>query len=757
MPQAYADANWPYDVGFSILADGSLDLDWSLEDEEGESFELHVAFKEYLNRSRQPVLQASRKFFHDFAYSAIDGLGTALDSAFLDFDHDDDDGPTFDEKHLNNIRKVKSDLVHKIRQTVQREFQVPASHHIIRNLIHDSGVHEVFTVYTPEKILALTNNETLLTARRRHYERCGYINGWKRLENFELIIAKHQIRQRGLKIRNNQELLSTLLDEVRKKTSADALASASIQVQDLPDQIEPEATDRGESSHTKTRKKRGKRPEPGRIWKHLTISRDETSASGFLHERIIILFLRANLFKSGPQAFRATDIGETEGPEISEREQQTEPYPIFPRTNAGAAQTSFHQSLSGHALFGMQSNNNSDLITQKQAMDINGNGNSVVEVDEDGSNSLVSTPESDSFRYRRLNHRLKSLELENQRLKNIPTTYENWKIIHFISPSFGQEPAAYFDRPVLAPGLKHDDFSLRAFLPITDVGSYVKQTGLDFVVSRFYSASSLQSEVRSAMAKKQPPPEPRPYREHIQLQSQQMVEALLEFLSLQPGFWDRFPGFDAGEPIDAPYILWYTYRSTDALQQLQPPQRDLMHMMTSWIEQNYAKNYDEAASYLEKGVVTLKTLPFLMCPGDVLIWKEKSKMKAAITSSLLKQMSTPILYWDSSQIMWSERNTRDGTKKGEFSTTWIAEAWNYEFIGDFYRKKVPIEIKFKASSLEQEVEISRLAVYPLRFADEKTKLQLETRGRTFWSCRVRNLVSYTGEEGIFAVCAKFSG
>lgn len=757
MPHKYDHTIFPHLLYLPINVDGSLEFDWKTSPER-QSFDLQSAFKQCLRESKIPVLEATHTFFYSFALRAIASLQNTLNWAFLNFDHDNDEGPTFDEKYLNTVRKIQSNLVSNIQQVFQHESQVPANHHILRNLLEESGVNSLLLSDTPEAILARANDERNLAERRRVYKYVGLTSDFKDLENFELLIAKYQIHQRGLKVGNNQELLSTLLDEIRQRTSSyNTQNFGDIQEQGPSGQIESETIDRTESSHVKSRKKRAKRTEPGRIWKHLTISRDETSASEFLHERIILLFLKRNLVKHAQIEARNNSIGRTEDSETSAREQQTHSDPICSRTDAGATQPLFHQTFSGPTSFGMQSRHWFDPIFQDQAMNATDNETLTAGIDEDRSNSVISTPESDGFRCRQLASRLKSLELENQRLKENGATYENWKIIHFITISPGQESSGYFDKPVLAPGLKHDDITLRAFLPITDVGSYVKQTGLDFVVSRFYSASSLHGEVRSALAKKQPPPQPRPYREHIQLQSQQMIEALQEFLSLQPGFWDRFPAFDAREPIDAPYTFWYTYRSTDALQRLQPLHKDLMHIMTSWIEENYAKKYDEAWSNLDRGVVTLRTMPFLMCPGDVLIWKEKTKMKAAIASSLLKQTSTPILYWDSSQSMWSDDNTRDGTKKGEFSTTWTVEAWNFKFIGEFFRKAEPIEIKFKASSLEQEVEITKLAVYPLRFADEETKVQLETRGRTFWSCRTRNLVSHTGEDGIFAVCAKFTG
>ncbi|KAK7715730.1 hypothetical protein SLS63_011319 [Diaporthe eres] len=323
-----------------------------------------------------------------------------------------------------------------------------------------------------------------------------------------------------------------------------------------------------------------------------------------------------------------------------------------------------------------------------------------------------------------------------------------------IPQPIGQPPPAYLDKPVWAPGFGRDNFRLKAFLPVSNVQEYVQQSGLDFTISRFYSESSLMPELRRALAQKKPPPDPVYHHEQIHLHSQQMIEALQEFLTSQTEYLKKFPNFNVRAPIGAPYIFWYTCRSTAALQQLSPPHQDLMRTLTSWIDKNYDEKYVEAKLHLESGVITLRTMPFLLCPGDVLVWKEKGKTKAAVTSSGVFQRSPPILYWDSSQMLEVGNSRMEGSK-GEFSTTWGVDVWSYKFNGEFLRDKRSKEIKFKASSLEQEVDISKLGVYPLRFADEKTKLQLETRGKTFWTCRHRNLVSHTGEEGLFTNGERF--
>lgn len=74
----------------------------------------------------------------------------------------------------------------------------------------------------------------------------------------------------------------------------------------------------------------------------------------------------------------------------------------------------------------------------------------------------------------------------------------------------------------------------------------------------------------------------------------------------------------------------------------------------------------------------------------------------------------------------------DNDAKGkEFSTTWSFESWQFRNNGGFIRKKSKQQILFKADSLDGEINITKLNVFPLRFADNKVKLRLEERGKRF--------------------------
>lgn len=59
----------------------------------------------------------------------------------------------------------------------------------------------------------------------------------------------------------------------------------------------------------------------------------------------------------------------------------------------------------------------------------------------------------------------------------------------------------------------------------------------------------------------------------------------------------------------------------------------------------------------------------------------------------------------------------------------------------------------KADTLGKETAISDLNAFPMRFASEETRALLEKRGREFWTCREKRLVSYYDKDGMYGVSA----
>lgn len=738
--------DFPYPIAYPISHDGIIETRLT-NVTTNQTFDLTSAFDEYLKRSTTKGREAIHKFFRGFVSSALHNFQQNVILAFV-FGGDDDDGPTFDAKISSQFQRIEKDLIDRIRRAIEQQTGRPVSRHFIENFLEDSGVHRLLKSVNLESLLATCLDIGEFVKLQSNFATIRDTEALEAIKGIDLRLAKYEVRRRGLAIRDSGQLISSLRKEIRARIQTVGTPGDVDGRESRASGLSGSDTIHGDSKERIGKhKSKHKKLNSVRIWKHITISRDETSASDFLNQRILILFFKRHFQIDEDADLENRNLRFIEGSKFTQKEQPLLPFDTYSRPEIAAEQGWFRQTPHKKASF-QHSSKRSPEISQIDAME-----SGTLESPTIGTKGTSNGPAADcpeNLQHRQLVHRATSLNPENQSLENSQVTSGSWKIIHMIPQPLGQPPQAYLDKPVWAPGFGRDNFRLKAFLPVSNVQDYVQQTGLDFTISRFYSETPLMPELRRALAKQEPPPDPIHYYEQIHLHSRQMVEALQEFLTSHSEFLKKSPNFNVRAPISAPYIFWYTCRSTAALQQLSHPHQYLMRTLTSWIDTNYDKKYDEAKAHLENGVVTLGTMPFLLCPGDVLVWKEKGKTKAAVTSSEVSQKSSPILYWDSSQILELGSSKMDGPK-GEFSTTWGVDVWSYRFNGAFLRDKRPREIKFKASSLDQEVHISKLGVYPLRFADEKTKLQLETRGKTFWTCRYRNLVSHTGEESLFTV------
>lgn len=741
---------FPYGVDFTILDDGSIGGEKLVDDDSGEAFDLPSAFDAFLKQSKAAGRKETYEFFHGFVSAAIFALELFCFYDFFHFDIDDDDGPTFNAKISTELETIKRRLVNSIRQSIRQQTKEPVSSHLVDKLLDDSGVRLLLNSVNAESLLAQSFDLKKFAHRRREYS--GLLEGAYSddFETFDLRLAKYQVRQRGLAIRDNAALISRLQEDIRARIKAfDTPTEVYGQGPGISGYFAPGISHGGGKAHLDRHKSKGSKSSSARIWKHITISRDETSASDFLRERILIFFLKNPFRARQHRETEENNLRQIEGLKSVQQEHQLHSFTAHPRRESFVGEALSPQTPHQEVTLQRSPATMSRSDVQIKEMDLNKQeGTSVPIEGYDNGSKVLSLGNSQD---RQFVDGATFLDPGTATLEAGRGTFGNCKIIHLLPHSGSRTTPAYLDKPAWAPGFGRDSFHLKAYLPISNVQEYVQQSGFDFTIGRFYSESSLMPALRRELAKKQPPPDPIHFHEQITLHSQPMIQALQEYLTYHPDFVKNFPQFNVRAPIRAPYTFWYTCRSRAAFQQLGYPHQDLMRTLTSWIDTNYNEKYSEAKRHFENGVVTLGTMPFLLCPGDVLVWKKKGKTQAAMTSSEVIQRSPPILYWDSSQMSEVGAINSDGSKRGEFSTTWSVDIWSYRFNGEFHRDKRSTEIKFKASSLEQEVDISKLGVYPLRFAGENTRLQLETRGKTFWTCRHRNLVSHTGGEGVFAV------
>ncbi|KAK6863622.1 hypothetical protein PG995_000150 [Apiospora arundinis] len=349
--------------------------------------------------------------------------------------------------------------------------------------------------------------------------------------------------------------------------------------------------------------------------------------------------------------------------------------------------------------------------------------------------------------------RIAALEQENQALKNGKVNAFRCQRVYFLpAPRFGPAGPSgsnrnvqlgYLDEPRWAPGPGGGPV-LKCNLPITDIEQYLRQrSDITFVVGYYYTPSTQEADAAEALLTKKNLPRPVPTSETITLHDNNMIAAVKEFLALQASFSDDFPNLNIRDPIPAPYLFWYHYRSSSALDLLGSESRELMKFLTSWIEEHYASKYALADAQFSRRVVSQETMPFLVKPGDVLVWEHRREVYSAIAKDWLKQKSAPVSENSNGEkeVDWS----RAGKSSKKSSTTWLTDAWSFGFDGEFHRHKKSLQILLEFGGASEELPINKLSKYPLRFTSSQIRACLERRGRIFWKCRNKHLVSYNGE------------
>ncbi|KAK7990084.1 hypothetical protein PG989_010399 [Apiospora arundinis] len=275
-------------------------------------------------------------------------------------------------------------------------------------------------------------------------------------------------------------------------------------------------------------------------------------------------------------------------------------------------------------------------------------------------------------------------------------------------------------------------------------GKYLRQrSDITFVVGYYYTPSTQEADVAEALLAKKDLPRPIPTSETITLHDNDMIAAVKEFLALQTRVSDDFPNLNIRDPIPAPYLFWYHYRSSNAIDLLGLEYRELMKFLTSWIEEHYASKYALADAQFSRRVVSQETMPFLVKPGDVLVWEHRREVHSAIAKDWLKQTSAPVSHNSNGEkeVDWS----RAGKSTNKSSTTWSTDGWSFEYDGEFHRHKKSLQILLEFDGASEELPINKLSKYPLRFTSSQIRACLERRGRIFWKCRNKHLVSYNGE------------
>lgn len=206
-----------------------------------------------------------------------------------------------------------------------------------------------------------------------------------------------------------------------------------------------------------------------------------------------------------------------------------------------------------------------------------------------------------------------------------------------------------------------------------------------------------------------------PSRERLQIVAPLLQEALLQVAEYDP--IQRGGNIDSlkDEGMDAPYpFLFHHHKKLVELAQHETYEGVLSPLL-EFLATNYGKEYDEATSLFNEGVVTGHHLTKLFKPNQMVISRQESN---ALRAYILYRCHSPARR----KVLlegWSWKS--DGNQLNRHS-------WSREING----------------VLDERMRISDLGVHPAEFARAEDVTILEKRGRQFWNMRDQAYICYTG-------------
>lgn len=213
--------------------------------------------------------------------------------------------------------------------------------------------------------------------------------------------------------------------------------------------------------------------------------------------------------------------------------------------------------------------------------------------------------------------------------------------------------------------------------------------------------------------------------QYLQL-SVQTKDALKAVVAAHPEeFKDCTLDHDFPLPISQPFSLFYLHNQAFlrllSCSGLEEKDQNRIKLLCDWFEENWRSDWDEANALLEKGKINKKHYGKLFRGGD--IWVNKYD-DGSISADKLE------LY------PWLDGQGRSADAVGwKFNGSFVKVRWQY-LTSD--RNHVIPEGKEE----EEEVDITSLSMYPIRFAESGTYEKLVARGEKFWQCRKKKLISF---------------
>lgn len=349
-----------------------------------------------------------------------------------------------------------------------------------------------------------------------------------------------------------------------------------IELQEYEEHQEPDFQEAGsedtrgsvQAAVVKQPESRGRKNEPRLITKriikrlaHSTISRDQTAASNYKKELLVVLRSHQEEKRQGGTEHRDIEprqpvdkivMADTKGqdrtdvlrssfaPGLTHRIQHPLIGAVSNRVSPGergTPQTPVDTALvQGQAQSSEREHKFSDIVNLSPA--------------EDSAKGALSIGDNDQ---QALKDRIAALERENSTLKQskTPASHQTFYMIRNDEGKY----STYLDEPSWTVD-QNKTASLRARMMVHDPNAFLQnKQNVAFCIGKIYTPQAQVREVQQASQTGRPLPEPVPTAEDIVLMSNDMIEAFAEFANKMPDFEKNFPSHVPRDRMLAPYMF----------------------------------------------------------------------------------------------------------------------------------------------------------------------------------------------------------
>jgi hypothetical protein len=294
-----------------------------------------------------------------------------------------------------------------------------------------------------------------------------------------------------------------------------------------------------------------------------------------------------------------------------------------------------------------------------------------------------------------------------------------------------------------------DKITLNGCFPVADPDAYLRRKGsIAFVIYKTYDVPQQTSIAKSAIQSNRPIPDPQPFQRSFKIVSDEMMKATKAWFQQYDGFSSIFPDVRFTRRIYAPFIWWYHYRKASRPTGFSDSKLKLVSALIRWIETEYGHLYDKIESQFQRGFVSHNSLQYLVKPGSTIIATTNEGPEAyeviSIPSVSLVQKALDLKPNNASILSHSENseNLSSREQRAKHTSAWDIDCRIVQFDGIFEYAYKNVHLVIESEGLDDETDITELSVIPLEYANPDTIARLDRRGRMFWQCRKRKVVSY---------------